>query len=70
MDCLLHQVLVAMLTVTPAGETPGGGKAAEVRPRAAVSTPSVADRPAVRLGKKTRNGTQVAQVTLPRTTVN
>lgn len=70
MDCLLHQVLVAMLTVTPAADAPATANGAEIQRRAAVSLPAKAGQPAVVLGKKSRNGTQVAQVTVPRGGVN
>lgn len=66
MDCLLHQVLVAMLTVTPAGDAPTAGKSAEIRHHAAVSAPAKGARPAVALGKKSKSGTQVAQIAVPR----
>ena len=70
MDCLMHQVLVAMLAATPVPDSAVTAKGAEIRPQAVVSAPSKNARPAVRLGKKTRSGTQVAQVTVPRAAVN
>lgn len=70
MDCLMHQVLVAMLAATPVQDTGATAKGVENRPQAVVSAPSKADRPVVRLGKKTRSGAQVAQVVLPRAAVN
>ena len=37
MDCLLHQVLVAMLTVTP---VPDDARLAETQPRSAITRPA------------------------------
>lgn len=51
MDCRMHQVLVAMLAVTPAADA---------------SAPVKASGAQVVLGKKSKAGAQLAQVTLPR----
>lgn len=70
MDCLMHQVLVAMLTVTPASDAPSITNSVKAPPRAVVSAPVKAKRPTVALGGKTKAGDQVVQVTVPRPAVN
>lgn len=70
MDCLMHQVLVAMLAVTPVPDAPSADKGAEIASRPVVSAPAKAKRPVAALGKKTKAGDQVVQVTVPRPAVN
>lgn len=70
MDCLLHQVLVAMLAVTPAPDAPSVAKGVQASSRPAVSAPAKAKQPAAALGKKSRTSDLVVQVTVPRPAVN
>lgn len=65
MECLMHQVLVAMLTVTPAPDAPAA-KSPEIKAHRAIAAPAKAARPQVVLGKKGKGGQQLAQITLPR----
>jgi hypothetical protein len=71
MECLMHQMLVAMLAATPVPDAPNAAKGLEIKPRVAASAPAAASRPQVVLGKKAKGGAQLAQVTVPRpATVN
>lgn len=65
MECLMHQVLVAMLSATPVPDPAPAAKVVDAQPRAAVAAPAKARKPKVVLGKS-KSGVQIAQVTLPR----
>jgi hypothetical protein len=67
MDCLLHQVLVAMLTATPVPEAPAQAHGATVQPRTAHASPAKGARQPVTLSKKAGTNTVVAQVAAPKT---
>lgn len=69
MDCLLHQMLVAMLTVTPVPDAPTAAQMAVSQPRAGVSAPAKAAKSSVALGKRSKTGAQLAQVSVPRAAV-
>ncbi|MGE5477954.1 MAG: hypothetical protein ACM3Q1_14960 [Bacteroidales bacterium] len=62
----MHQVLVAMLTVTPAPDAPAAAKGAEIKAHRSAAAPAKAGRPQVVLGKKGKGGAQLALVTVPR----
>lgn len=63
MDCLMHQVLVAMLAATPVPDAPAPGKVPEIKAHKAAAAPVKTGRVQLKKGK---DGTQVVMVTTPR----
>ena len=66
MDCLMHQVLVAMLAATPVPDAPAPGKVPEIKAHSAAAAPVKAGRVQVAPAKRGKDGTQVVMVTTPR----
>ncbi len=65
MDCLMHQVLVAMLAATPVPDAHAVGKMADTKAYTAAA-PAKADRLQVSAGKKGKGEKQVVLITVPR----
>jgi hypothetical protein len=66
MDCLMHQVLVAMLAATPVPDAPAPGKVPEIKANSVAAAPVKAGRVQVAPAKRGKDGTQVVLVTIPR----